>query len=154
LGSGETEMLTRDFAYLTHIIPIADEVLLIGGAVKGAENIAVQLYELDITTKALTKVSWDSDFDVKGDEIYYVNDRLKLSGINQNSQEKCKGSFVFGTFPYYDPERGRLFFISGNRKIRYYDMHTQEFTTVFESGMVRSAVNNMTFIKGHWREGR
>lgn len=48
LETQEAKMLTRDFYYLAFLQPISDSVVLVGGVLWGADDIAINLFELNI----------------------------------------------------------------------------------------------------------
>lgn len=48
LETEEKTMLTRSFYYLAFFQPISDSVVLVGGVLRGADDIAINLFELNI----------------------------------------------------------------------------------------------------------
>lgn len=63
--TNETTMLTHDFYYLAHLQPISENLILIGGVLKYSEDIAINLFILNIDSHELTKLEFNDDIDVR-----------------------------------------------------------------------------------------
>lgn len=63
--TNETTMLTQDFYYLAYLQPISENLILVGGVLKNSEDIAINLFILNIDSHELVKIEFNDDIDVR-----------------------------------------------------------------------------------------
>lgn len=88
LDTNEKLLLTYDFYYLAYLQPISEDIILVGGVLKNAEDIAINLYELDIDTQKLTKIDFNDDIDVRNVTYDSETKSVLFSGYSHTELRK------------------------------------------------------------------
>lgn len=81
-------MLTQDFYYLAFLQPLSENNVLVGGVLKGADDIAINLYELNLESKALTPIDFNDDIDVRHISYDASSQSVLFSGYSQDDIQK------------------------------------------------------------------
>ena len=84
LETEEATMLTRSFYYLAFLQPISDSVVLVGGVQRGADDIAINLFELNIDSLALEKIDFNDDIDVRHLAYDSVSQSVLFAGYSHD----------------------------------------------------------------------
>ena len=74
------QVLTDTLFSINDIVPLGNDKVFLAAVEKGAESLAVQPYMVDLKSKELLNLSWDSDFDIRIVNVNSKDNSLILSG--------------------------------------------------------------------------
>ena len=98
LETEEKTMLTRSFYYLAFFQPISDSVVLVGGVLRGADDIAINLFELNIDSLQLLQIDFNDDVDVR--HLAYDSDSQSVLFAGYSHDDLRKRIINQDTIPF------------------------------------------------------
>lgn len=109
------QVLTDTLLAINSIVPLGNDKVFLAAVEKGAASLAVQPYMVDLKSKELLNLSWDSDFDIRIVNVNSKDNSLILSGYSHQDEIEHDSTF----FQLKDGVFNKLFTISDSPRWFY-----------------------------------
>ncbi len=109
------QVLTDTLLAINSIVPLGNDKVFLAAVEKGAASLAVQPYLVDLKSKELLDLSWDSDFDIRIVNVNSKDNSLILSGYSHQDEIEHDSTF----FQLKDGVFNKLFTISDSPRWFY-----------------------------------